>query len=251
MTTLSKPHRITGAERPRRWRALVLSGVLAVTIAAIVALSLACVEFYRREQRVRLFPTYPVPAPVARTPERTQVLFLGDSRMQEWPDLPRDRFVTINAGGGNETTAQVLLRAAATLDAVHPERVIVQAGVNDLKAIGALPDMAREIEARCLANLSTLVELCRQRGARVLLVPILPAAEPSLVRRVVWSSEIDAARQRVNAALRQRFATVADVALLDPHILRADAADYRDTLHFTPAAYAKLETAALQALRRF
>jgi lysophospholipase L1-like esterase len=128
--------------------------------------------------------------------------------------------------------------------------VIVQAGVNDLKAIGALPDLARDIEARCLANLSSLVELCRQRGARVLLVPILPTAEPSLVRRVVWSSEIDAARQRVNTALRRRFEAVADVALLDAHILRPDDADYRDTLHFTPAAYVKLETAALEALRR-
>lgn len=237
------------SKSPRcRLRLIVSWGLLAVAAITNVALCMACLEFYRREQRVRLFPMIPVPAAVARTPQRTQVLFLGDSRMQEWPELPRSRFVTINAGGGNETTSQILLRAAATLDAVLPQQVIVQAGVNDLKAIGALPDMAQDIEARCLANLTTLVELCRQRGARVVLVPILPTAEPSLVRRVVWSPRIDEARRRVNAALRQRFEGAPDVALLDDHLLHPGDADYRDTLHFTATGYRKLEAAALHVL---
>jgi lysophospholipase L1-like esterase len=166
--------------------------------------------------------------------------------------LPKDRFVTVNAGGGGETTAQILLRAAATLDGVRPELVVLQAGVNDLKTIGVLPDQARETEAACLANLSALVELCRERGARVVLVPIFPTSAPSLARRLVWSSEIEAARRRVNAGLRQRFAGAAGVALLDEQLLRADsAADYRDTLHFGPQAYTKLEAATLQAIAAF
>lgn len=229
-------------------RLVVVGALLAVSLLANVGSVFACLELYRREQRVRLHPAIPVPAAVARTPQRLQVLFLGDSRMQEWPDLRKDRFVTVNAGGGGETTAQILLRAGATLAAVQPELVVLQAGINDLKAIGALPDEARDIEARCLANLSALVELCRERGARVVLVPILPASRPSLVRRLVWSSEIDAARLRINAALRQRFAGQTGVALLDEHLLVVGDADYRDTLHFTPAAYGKLEAAALKAI---
>jgi lysophospholipase L1-like esterase len=232
-----------------RWRLIFLGAVLAASLVANVGLLLSCLELYRREQRVRLFPTFPVPAAPTRSAGRARVLFLGDSRMQEWPALPGDRFVTVNAGGGGETTAQIRLRAAATLDAVHPEFVVLQAGINDLKAIGALPDLAKETETKCLANLSALVDLCRERGARVVLVPILPAALPSLARRLVWSSEIDAARTRVNAALRRRFASAAGVALLDEHLLRADtAADYRDTLHFRPEAYRKLEAAALKAI---
>lgn len=232
-----------------RWGRVFFGGLLAASLALNVASLLASLELYRREQRVRLRPALAVPPAVARTDQRVQVLFLGDSRMQEWPDLPRDRFVTVNAGGGGETTAQILLRASATLDAVQPELVVVQAGVNDLKTIGALPDMARETEARCLANLVALVSLARDRGARVVLVPVLPTTEPSWVRRLVWSSEIDAARRRVNAALRQRFTEAMGVALLDERILSADTAtDYRDTLHLSAQAYTKLEAATLKAI---
>lgn len=236
------------AARRLSWRRIVGWGVLAVSLALNVALVGACLGLYRREQRVRLQPTFPVPSAVARSEQRTQVLFLGDSRMQEWPDLPAERFATFNAGGGGETTSQILLRARATLDAVRPELVVLQAGINDLKTIGALPDLAQETEAKCLSNLSALVALCRERGARVVLVPILPTAAPSIVRRLVWSSEIDATRRRVNAALRQRFAAAAGVALLDENVLHTDAGDYRDTLHFSPQGYSKLQAAALSAI---
>jgi lysophospholipase L1-like esterase len=243
----SAPRPSSALPRPR-WQTVVYWAALVASLVGNVVLVFACLEFYRREQRVRLHPTSPVPAMAARAAARMSVLFLGDSRMQEWPDLPRDRFATVNAGGGGETTAQILLRTVPTLDATRPELVVVQAGVNDLKAIGALPGRAREIENECLANLVALVELCRARGARVVLIPVLPTAEPSLLRRLVWSSEIDAARRRVNAALRKRFAGAAGVALLDENLLHADHADYRDTLHFTPAAYRKLESATLKAI---
>jgi lysophospholipase L1-like esterase len=232
-------------------RRIVVGVLLVASLLANVGLSLACRELYRREQRVRLHPTFPAPAAVARSSQRTQVLFLGDSRMEEWPDLRKDRFVTINAGGPGETTAQIRLRAASALDAAQPELVVFQAGINDLKAIGALPEQARDIEAKCLANSIALVELCRARGARVVLVPILPAAQPSLVRRVVWSSEIDAARVRINAELRRRFAGNDGVVMLTEPLLVVGDDDYRDTLHFTPEAYRKLEAATLAAIDAF
>ncbi len=230
-------------------RAALRWALLLTSLGANVGLAVACLEFYRREQRVRLHPTLPVPTAVGSPAERPLVLFLGDSRMQEWPALPADRFVTVNAGGGGGATAQIRLRAPATLDAVAPRLVVLQAGINDLKAIGALPDAASDIEQQCLANLSALVELCRERGARVVLLPVLPAAQPSLVRRLVWSSAIEAARERVNAGLRQRFTGAAGVALLGDNLVVADtASDYRDTLHLRPATYVKLESATVKAL---
>jgi hypothetical protein len=100
-----------------------------------------------------------------------------------------------------------------------------------------------------LANLAALVELCRARGARVVGVPILPTASPSLLRRLVWSSEIEPARLRINTALRQRFANAPGVSLLDEQVLAPDTAgDYRDTLHFSAQGYAKLEAATLAAI---
>jgi lysophospholipase L1-like esterase len=230
-------------------KAVLGAAILVASLAANVGLARACLEFYRREQRVRLHPTHPVPAPVVSPAEKSLVLLLGDSRIQEWPALRDPRFVTVNAGGGGETTAQIRLRAAATLDAVAPRLVVLQAGINDLKAIGALPDAANEIEQQCLSNLSALVELCRQRGAQVVVLPILAAAQPSLARLPVWSSEIEAARGRVNAELRKRFGATPGVALLGDDLLHPDTStDYRDTLHLRPQAYTKLESAALKAI---
>jgi lysophospholipase L1-like esterase len=237
----------TGPKSPR-WRGLLGWLLFALSLVANFGLGLSCLKLYRRELGVRLHPTGPVPVNVARAEGRTQVLFLGDSRMEEWPELARARFATVNAGVGGETTAQVRLRAAATLDAVRPEFVVLQAGVNDLKSIGALPGMAVETEEQCLANLIALVELCRERGARVVLVPVLPTSRPSLARRPIWSSEIDAARRRVNAALRTRFQGAPGVAVLEDNLLRPDSADYRDTLHFSATGYAKLEAATLKSM---
>jgi lysophospholipase L1-like esterase len=237
--------------RRARLRRFIGWGLLATSLAGNVALAWGCLEFYRREQRVRLHPTFPVPAAVVARDQRPVVLFLGDSRMQDWPDLPKERFVTVNAGGGGETTEQIRLRADRTLAVVQPKLVVLQAGINDLKAIGALPERAKEIEARCLENLTALVELSRARGARAVLVPILPAAEPELLRRVVWSPRIEVARQHVNVALRRRFGATEGVVLLADDILRADtSADYRDTLHFRPQAYPKLEAATLAAIAK-
>jgi lysophospholipase L1-like esterase len=236
--------RMVQKERSYKWVGWL---ALATSLALNAGLLWTCVEFYRREQGVRIYPTFPIPEPRASVPGRPLVLFLGDSRMQEWPDLPSDRFVTVNAGGGGETTAQIRLRSAQTLDTVRPEIVILQAGTNDLKALGALPELAVDIEARLLVNLTALVELCRARS-RVVIVPILPAASPSLVRRLVWSSEIEAARVRINSALRKRYTGVSGITILDEHLLDPDRGDYRDTLHFTPSAYVKLEAAALKAI---
>lgn len=246
---MAREKRLNGGAERLAWFRLLGWAALALSLAANAGLLWTCRELYRREQRVRLHPMWPVPAAPAPAQQRSVVLFLGDSRMEEWPDLPKDRFVTVNAGAGGETTAQIRLRAAATLDAVRPELVVLQAGVNDLKTIGVLPNMRTETESNCLANLSALVELSRERGARVVLVPILPAAQPSLVRRLVWSPEIDAARQRVNAALLERFRGTAGIVVLDARVLVANtAADYRDTLHFKPQAYVKLEAATLRAI---
>lgn len=69
------------------------------------------------------------------------------------------------------------------------------------------------------------------------------------MRRLVWSSEIEAARRRVNEGLRQRFGSALGVHLLEDQVLVADTdADYLDTLHFRPEAYPKLEAAALNAI---
>jgi lysophospholipase L1-like esterase len=239
---------------PRRARILLwaLLVVLLASLAVNVALFRAFKYCYTRELSVRLRPAGGNGVTHAGNPAGSRVLFLGDSRAAEWPPLPADRFFTSNAGGPGETSAQILLRAEGILLAEKPSVVIVQAGINDLKAIGVLPGQAAQLQRQCAGNLAEIVKLCRRHNASVVLTLILPAGPVPLTRRVFWSDQIQIAVHDVNQTLARQFAATGGVTILDLEKIldsgRRDSSDYRDTLHLTPAAYARLEPGLLQLL---
>lgn len=206
---------------------------------------------YARELRVRLQPTGGVPVSERGRPDGLRVLLLGDSRMAFWPDLPTNQFLTINAGVAGETTSQILLRLPAVLSNSHPGVVILQAGINDLKALGVFPEQGSAIQSRCLENLSEMVRASRQSGAKVVLVLVIQPGGIGWTRRLVWSDQIPEAVRQVNLALRQKFEHFEGVKVLDPALLlgvgRVEE-DYRDELHLTPTAYKKLEAGLLPML---
>jgi lysophospholipase L1-like esterase len=179
------------------------------------------------------------------------VLLLGDSRIAEWPGLPANYF-TINAGVAGETTAQILLRAPAILAAEKPDVVIIQAGINDLKAIGVAPGDSQKIESDCVNNLSQLTELADRHAKKVILTLILPAGKIPLTRRLFWSGEINRAVADANRQIMITFSHAPTVTVLDlekilvaePGIKSLDA-NYRDALHLTPQAYDKLQSAVV------
>jgi lysophospholipase L1-like esterase len=235
----------------------VLSVALVISLAAIVLLVWLARLFYARELAVRLQPVGPTRFVVAGSQSGVRVLFLGDSRVLDWPPLPPDRFLTINAGVGGETTAQVLLRTESALESEIPAVVVVQAGINDLKAIGVMPGAADRIRSQCLSNLQEIASLCRKHHARAILTTIPPAGKVPIGRRLVWSPEIDASVNEVNQSLIHFYATNAEVMVFDMDgILRAsrrapnDLSDYRDTLHLQPSAYRKLEPELLRVIER-
>jgi lysophospholipase L1-like esterase len=174
------------------------------------------------------------------------VLLLGDSRMEQWglPELSGWRVV--NAGTGGLTTGQLRLCAPKLLDEFHPDAVVLEAGINDLKYLGLRPELGSQIISLAASNLTVVVRGCAARHCRVIVLEMWPVGEPSLARRLVWSAEIPAAVDELNAQLQplnrpERGIRVVD--LLKEAGLKPEEGLFRDTLHFKPEVYQRLTPA--------
>jgi lysophospholipase L1-like esterase len=233
---------------PRRIGWLVLAGILVLSLGANAVLGRAALAYFTSALAIRFDPVGlqmyqaerakdPPPGPV--------LLYFGDSRARMWnePDSLAG-FHVVNRGIGNQTTAQILMRVDSDVVPVHPSVVVLEAGVNDLKAIPQFPERRAEIVADCEANLERIVNACGRTGATVVVVSVFGIGDVSLWRRLFWSDDVSAAIREVNAFLPR---------LVGPHVLFFDAApvlggpgrvehEYQlDYLHLTPAGYRALD----------
>jgi lysophospholipase L1-like esterase len=99
-----------------------------------------------------------------------RVAFMGDSITDAWnlakyfPGKPY-----INRGIGGQTTPQMLIRFRPDVVDLEPKAVVILAGTNDI-AGNTGPMSLAEIEA----NLTTMTELARLHGIRVVLSSVMP-----------------------------------------------------------------------------
>jgi acyl-CoA thioesterase-1 len=122
---------------------------------------------------------FPAVTALANQPGSPAILVLGDSLSaayglstnQGWVALLEERLVraglghrVVNASVSGDTTGGGLTRLPQALERYHPVVVVIELGAND--GLRGLP--LREIED----NLTALVRLARQGGARVLLVGV-------------------------------------------------------------------------------
>lgn len=102
--------------------------------------------------------------PVGKLP---RVVFLGDAATEAWR---LNEYFTgkdfINRGIAGQTTLQMLARFQQDVVSLHPKVVVIQAGANDLGAGVSL----KQIED----NLTTLGELAKAHGLKVVFASILP-----------------------------------------------------------------------------
>ena len=244
-----------------RYLLAALLALIVVLGAGSVALGLRAWGDYRRLQLARLDPTGERqygPANAALPPpraDRPRVVFLGDSRVARWQPQPAAAgYEPLWRGRDGETTAELLLRLDRDALGVGARAAVLAAGINDLKSIGLWPERAAEIESQTLANLRAAVTRLRDAGLGVVVLSIVPPAEPPLTRRPVWSEATRQAVARVNAALPSLSAT--GVVVVDAAALLA-ATDNRprpeyaaDFLHLSPAGYAALNAPVEQAIAR-
>jgi len=159
----------------------------------------------------------------------------------------------INAGVGNETTEQIRLRTVSVLAETHPEVIIIEAGINDLKTLPLFPRQKRQIIDDCFQHILSLVEEGRRRNAAVVVLSIWPAGRVEWSRKLLWSEDVPLAVTEVNQHLAQSLAYQAHVRFVDLTDQIHPEEDYVDTLHFNSAFYERITplvvTAAEDGLR--
>jgi lysophospholipase L1-like esterase len=102
--------------------------------------------------------------------DKKRVVFFGDSITDGWKldkyfgDKPY-----VNRGIGGQTTPQMLVRFRQDVIDLHPQVVVILAGTNDI-AGNTGPMLNEDIQA----NLSSMEELARTHGIRVVFSSILP-----------------------------------------------------------------------------
>jgi lysophospholipase L1-like esterase len=238
--------------------AALLAGALVISVALNLVIYDKGRDFYLRLNEVKLDPldldsfaggeTPPPPAP-----GQARVVLLGDSRVEDWP-LPGGPpgFQFVNRGVGDQTTAQIVARFEAHVAPLAPQVVVVQAGINDLKAIPLFPERRAAIVAGCQANLAQIVARSKALGATVVVTTLFPLGRVPLERRLFWSEEVGAAMEEVNDYLRSLegdgIVVVDTTPILADEDGRMRRAYGRDLLHLTPAGYEALNGALVKVL---
>lgn len=129
--------------------------------------------------------------------DENRVVFIGDSITQGWPDTSPEFFLNrsyVERGISGQTTPQMLVRFRADVIALQPKVVVILAGTNDL-AENTGPATNEMIQD----NLSSMAELAKANGIKVVLSSILP------VERYPWRPQLEPAQRiiDINAWLKQ------------------------------------------------
>lgn len=220
-------------------------GLLAVSISGVRSLSA-----YRADLSTRLDlarngppPAQANPGPTA-DPAKSALLFVGDSRIESWPTpTSLDGVHVINLGRYGETTAQLVARLETDIIDREPKMVVLQTGINDLKAMGVFRTLSAEIVENCWVNLRQTIDRIRERDIPVVVLTIFPVGHIRLLRYPIWSNETLSAVAQINERLRQLDEPGVRVIDCDP--ILSDGGRMReeyvlDDFHLNDAAYQAL-----------
>lgn len=219
---------------------ILLIGALLASIGLNVKLFGASVDGYRGELLARLSPLGPTVEIPERRPGLRRIVLIGDSRAAQWPlDIPGAEVVNLGVAG--QTSAQIRARASAQLRIAKADVVVIQLGINDLKAIAVLPTIRDRIEAELRTNLGAVVADARSGGAQVVVSTVFPRGRLGLQDRPRWSPEVELAIADFNAYIRSSFPDCFDAAkMLSGHGAAVPAEFAADLLHLNAAGYARL-----------
>ncbi|MEB3163646.1 MAG: GDSL-type esterase/lipase family protein [Prochlorothrix sp.] len=188
------------------------------------------------------------------------VVLLGDSRAYSWPLAFPASVKVINRGINGQTSSQVLGRAQAHLQDLHPQLVVIQVGINDLKMIPLFPDREGNILQTYKTNLVSLVGEIHSLGAIAVVTTLFPLGKVPWQRRLAWSDRVELAVEDVNNFIRRLDSTaetqgpkvwVFDAAqLLQQGASRRIQPQYsQDLLHINSAGYDRLNAALIPLLQ--
>jgi lysophospholipase L1-like esterase len=186
---------------------VIIIGVLILALTISIALNFFLFnqgqQYYYQLNLTYLDPlglsVYPPQSNEIANSEKLRVIFFGDSRAYQWPKPPNlDQFEFINRGIGAQTSTQVVERFDEHVVPLHPDILLIQMCINDLKTIPLFPHLKSWIISNCKDNLKWSVGEARKQGATVILTTIFPLGKVPLERRLFWSDDVGQAIAEVN-----------------------------------------------------
>ena len=177
---------------------------------------------------------------------RPDVVFLGDSITQGWPDKTPAYFRPGYVGRGisGQTSPQLLVRFRQDVIDLNPRAVHIMIGTNDI-ASNTGPMTLAQTEA----NLETLTELAQAHHIQVILASVTPAA------RFPWRPGVETAQkiQALNAWIRAYAARVGAIYADYTSVLDDGAGGMKpgmayDGVHPTAAGYLAIEPVTERAI---
>lgn len=233
--------------------------IFVLSISCLAALATTIVLFtqlrYQRTENflVRLDPLGQKVYENDPAPSQGAIVFFGDSRAQMWelPRIPRQTCIT--RGVGRQTTAQVLGRLEGDVLRLKPSCVVLECGINDLRALPLLPERRLRLKEDCVANLATMVETLRKNNISVVLCTIFPVQTPKPWQEPFWSDDIGGLVQETNTELRKLARDGVQILESEPLLAAADgqlrAPLAKDHLHLSPAGYERLNKRLVPLLK--
>lgn len=189
----------------KRMSPVLILLLLIVTITAGLALFHAYKTFYKRYNLLRSDPLEiaSVNEDASSTLLRNSgIWMIGDSRVNRWPEgMLKDSMGIANLGIEGQTSAQVLFRFRNYLDTAIPSLVILEVGINDLKIIGLDADLAGSVTRQYYLNIEQMIQLCKSRNIRMILINIFSVGKIEMSRRLVWNSAAGEAISEANLRL--------------------------------------------------
>jgi lysophospholipase L1-like esterase len=233
---------------------IALSVLLLLSMTANIVLYERGKQYYLQLNASHLDPlglSVFVDTPIAIQPPL--IVFFGDSRAAQWTVPRQVKNVTfINRGVGNQTTAQILGRFQVHVTPLHPQIIVIQAGINDLKTIPLFPDQKETITDNCKANLKQIVDLSLAAGAKVIVTTIFPLGKLPIERRPFWSDDVKFAIEDVNSFLETLASDQIIIFDTSKVLANSDEIVYpqysQDFLHLNPAGYDALNEAIYKLL---
>jgi lysophospholipase L1-like esterase len=195
-------HDFSKCDRQKRVQLLVVF-ILGGSICLNFLLFSRAKQYYLELNQTRLDPlglsAYTVNLQDFPKADHIRVVFFGDSRAASWPSPNLNGYEFVNRGISSQTSVQAVQRFSAHVRSLKPDIVVIQVGINDLKAIALFPKQRNAIVANCQANIKQIVDESRNLGAVAIVTTILPVGEVPLERQAFWSDAISQAVKEINA----------------------------------------------------
>ncbi len=178
-----------------------------------------------------------------------RIVLMGDSITEFWSQIQPEFFANtsyINRGISGQTTPQMLIRFRPDVLDLHPDVVVILAGVNDIAG-----NTGPTTNDAIFGNIISMVELAKANAIKVILCSVLPA------NNFYWRPNEKAAETIIQLnQLIQSYAKEHDIPYVDYHSAMADAKNglpkefSEDSVHPNLKGYQTMQPLLEKAVRK-